>query len=158
MDKPPPSFLDILFPRGVTDWTKFSSGSVNVYFHEMAAFAYAWAPLERRWAAGDFSRMQPTLANPYRIGQMVTFKMMSAAGAKEKELQGITSISSLAHLQRVEDYTRSASLAAGACKSFLYTAMRVAHRRVVILQERRSASSRRRHMARRLPQMIQVPR
>jgi hypothetical protein len=95
MDKPPPSFLDNLFSRGVTDWTKFSGGTVNVYFHEMAAFAYAWAPLERRWAAGDFSRMQPTLPNPWCIGHMATFKMMSAAGAKEKELQGITSVSGI---------------------------------------------------------------
>ena len=40
----------------------------------------------------DFSRMQPEQPNPWLIVQMIFFKMISAAGAKEAELQGASSV------------------------------------------------------------------
>jgi hypothetical protein len=52
MESPPGSYLDGVFPDGVTDWTKFSGGSLSFHMLDMAAFAHAWALLERRWEAG----------------------------------------------------------------------------------------------------------
>ena len=52
MEPPPPSYLDGIFPAGVADWTKFSSGTLSYHMNDMGAFAHAWAPLERRWEAG----------------------------------------------------------------------------------------------------------
>ena len=40
----------------------------------------------------DFSRMQPTQPNPWFIVSMIFNKMISAAGAKEAELQGTSSV------------------------------------------------------------------
>ena len=51
MENPPASILDRIFPDGVADWTKFSAGDVSIHMYDMAAFADAWAPLERRWEA-----------------------------------------------------------------------------------------------------------
>jgi hypothetical protein len=45
----PASFLDGAFPNGVADWTKFSSRSLSFHMFDLAAFAHAWVPLERRW-------------------------------------------------------------------------------------------------------------
>ena len=52
MENPPASHLDGVFPDGVTDWTKFTAGTLSRFIHDMAAFAHAWAPLERCWEAG----------------------------------------------------------------------------------------------------------
>jgi hypothetical protein len=52
MEPPPPSYLDGVFPNGVADWTKFSAGTLSNHMCDLAAFAHAWAPLERRWEAG----------------------------------------------------------------------------------------------------------
>jgi hypothetical protein len=52
MENPPASYLDGSFPDGVTNWTKFSQGSLSLHMVDMAAFAHAWAPLERRWEVG----------------------------------------------------------------------------------------------------------
>jgi hypothetical protein len=81
---------------------------------DMAAFVYAWAPLERRWEAGgasalsrtritlaiepistllaDFSQMQPAQPNPWLIVKMIFTKMIGATGAKEAELHGSSSV------------------------------------------------------------------
>ena len=40
----------------------------------------------------DFSRMQPEQPNPWFIVMMIFAKMTSAAGAKEAELQGASSV------------------------------------------------------------------
>ena len=40
----------------------------------------------------DFSRMQPKQPNPWHIVNMILVKMISAAGAKEAELQGASSV------------------------------------------------------------------
>ena len=40
----------------------------------------------------DFSRMQPDQASPWIIVLMILSKMISAAGAKEAELQGASSV------------------------------------------------------------------
>ena len=40
----------------------------------------------------DFSRMQPEQPNPWFIVSMIFGKMTSAAGAKEAELQGASSV------------------------------------------------------------------
>ena len=40
----------------------------------------------------DFSRMQPEQPNPYLIVAVIFMKMISAAGAKEAELQGSSSV------------------------------------------------------------------
>jgi hypothetical protein len=121
MEPPPPSYLDGLFPAGGIDWTKFSGGTLSMHKFDMAAFAHAWAPLERHWEGGrapsmhssaymasylyrtqatecwtplaDFSRMQPNQPDPWVILLgMVFMKMVSAAGAKEAELQGASSV------------------------------------------------------------------
>jgi hypothetical protein len=52
MEPPPPSYLDGAFPAGVADWTQFSRGSLSYHMFDLAAFAHAWTPLERRWEAG----------------------------------------------------------------------------------------------------------
>jgi hypothetical protein len=52
MENPPASYLDGVYPAGVADWTKFSSGTLSYHMFDMAAFAHAWAPLERRWEVG----------------------------------------------------------------------------------------------------------
>ena len=40
----------------------------------------------------DFSRMQPDQPNPWHIVIMIFAKMVGAAGAKEAELQGSSSV------------------------------------------------------------------
>jgi hypothetical protein len=122
IEQPPPSYLDGVYPADGVDWTKFSSGTLSFHMSDMAAFAHAWAPLERRWEAegapslihpsalcnpwrgswladvstqlADFSRMQPNQPNPYILMMvlMIFTKMISAAGAKETELQGASSV------------------------------------------------------------------
>ena len=49
-----------------------------------------WLILSARLA--DFSLMQPEQPNPWYIVQMIFVKMISAAGAKEAELQGASSV------------------------------------------------------------------
>ena len=51
IENPPPSYLDGVCPHGVADWTKFSGGTLTNLMLDMAAFAHACAPLERRWEA-----------------------------------------------------------------------------------------------------------
>ena len=51
MEPPPPSYLDGVYPAAGIDWTKFSLGTLSYHMFDMAAFAHAWAPLERRWEA-----------------------------------------------------------------------------------------------------------
>jgi hypothetical protein len=51
MEPPPPSYLDGVFPADGIGWTKFSAGSLSFHMFDMAAFAHAWASLERRWEA-----------------------------------------------------------------------------------------------------------
>ena len=48
MEPPPASYLDGVFPADGIDWTKFSVGTLSSHMYDMAAFAHAWAPLERR--------------------------------------------------------------------------------------------------------------
>jgi hypothetical protein len=43
----------------------------------------------------DFSRMQPAQPNPWIIVTMIFAKMIGMAGAKEAELQGVSSFSGL---------------------------------------------------------------
>jgi hypothetical protein len=52
MEPPPASYVDGVFPDGVADWTKFSSGSLSFHMFDMGTFAHAWSPLERRWEMG----------------------------------------------------------------------------------------------------------
>ena len=40
----------------------------------------------------DFSRMQPEQPNPWHMVTLIFVKMISAAGAKEAELQGSSSV------------------------------------------------------------------
>ena len=61
----------------------------------LPTLAYPWdgshvADLSARLA--DFSRMQPTQPNPRHIVLFIFTKMISAAGAKEAELQGASSV------------------------------------------------------------------
>jgi hypothetical protein len=61
METPPASYLDGVFPADGVDWTKFFTGTLGTPMLDMAAFAYAWAPLERRWEAGGALVMCHTL-------------------------------------------------------------------------------------------------
>jgi hypothetical protein len=63
MEQPPASYLDGTFPAGVADWTKFSAGSLSFPMFDLAAFAHAWAPLERRWEAGGAPAVRRTHAS-----------------------------------------------------------------------------------------------
>jgi hypothetical protein len=49
MENPPASYLDGVFPADGVDWSKFSAHSLSGHMVDMAAFAHAWAPIERRW-------------------------------------------------------------------------------------------------------------
>jgi hypothetical protein len=60
MEPPPPSYLDGVFPADGVDWTKFSTGTLSYHMIDMAAFAQAWAPLERRWEAGGAAAISRT--------------------------------------------------------------------------------------------------
>ena len=80
-------------PNGVADWTKFLAGSLIFLQFDMGAFADAWAPLERRWEVGDFSRMQPAQTNPWFPLSQVSDNMMKMAGARQQELEGASSMS-----------------------------------------------------------------
>jgi hypothetical protein len=51
IENPPPSYLDGVYPADGIDWTKFSGGTLSWHMFDMAAFAHAWASLERRWEA-----------------------------------------------------------------------------------------------------------
>ena len=93
LQRPPPALLDRIFPDGIADWTKFSQGTLITLQYDMGAFADTWAPLERRWEAGDFSRMQPAQPNPRHALSMVVVNMMATAGARQKELEGASSSS-----------------------------------------------------------------
>jgi hypothetical protein len=93
LERPPPALFDGMFPHGVADWTKFLAGTVINLQFQMGAFADAWAPLERRWEAGDFSRMQPAHPNPWMALFTVVGTMMATAGARQKELEGASSMS-----------------------------------------------------------------
>ena len=44
--------LDGVYPADGIHWTKFSAGTLSSHMYDMAAFAHARAPLERRWDAG----------------------------------------------------------------------------------------------------------
>ena len=57
----------------------------------MGAFVDAWAPLERRWEAGDFSRIQPAQPNPLLAFTTANEKMVKTAAARQKELEGASS-------------------------------------------------------------------
>jgi hypothetical protein len=120
IENPPPSYLDGVYPADGVDWTKITQGTLSYHMFDMAAFADAWAPLERRWEAegapsiihpgavcnpwrgsrsvdvspqlADFSRMQPAQPNPWHIVTMIFAKRISTAGAKEAELQGAASV------------------------------------------------------------------
>ena len=52
----------------------------------------AWEPAADSPQLADFSRMQPAQPNPWHIVLMIFFKMIRAAGAKEAELQGASSV------------------------------------------------------------------
>ena len=93
LEDPPVTLLDRIFPDGIADWTKFSQGTLINLQYDMGAFADAWAPLERRWEAGDFSRMQPAQPNPWLALQMVVTNMRQTVGVRQKELEGASSIS-----------------------------------------------------------------
>ena len=57
IEAPPPESLAAAQPAlfsGV-DWGKISAGALTVHFFDMITFADAWAAIERRWAAGDYS-------------------------------------------------------------------------------------------------------
>jgi hypothetical protein len=60
IENPVASYLNGVFPDGVTDWTKFSAASLSHPMFDMAAFAYAWAPLERRWESGGAPSLTPS--------------------------------------------------------------------------------------------------
>jgi hypothetical protein len=51
MELPPASYLDGIYSADGVDWTKSSGGTLAHHMIDMAAFARAWAPLERRWEA-----------------------------------------------------------------------------------------------------------
>jgi hypothetical protein len=59
---------------------------------------YNCPPLDESWAdclsaqLADFSRMQPEQPNPWLIVVIIFSKMIRAAGAKEAELQGSSSV------------------------------------------------------------------
>jgi hypothetical protein len=91
IQRPPAAILDAQFPDGVADWTKFLCGSLIWMQWEMIAFADAWAPLERRWDAGDFSRMQPAQPSPWILLTRVVGNMIATAGGRQKELEGASS-------------------------------------------------------------------
>ena len=93
LQRPPPALLDRIFPDGIADWTKFCMGTLISLQYDMGAFADAWAPLERRWEAGDFSRMQPAQPNPWLALAMVVNNMMGTVGAMQQELEGASSMS-----------------------------------------------------------------
>ena len=93
LPRPPLAHLDSVFPGDITSWTKFMGGTLFFMQALMGVFADAWAPLARRWDAGDFSRMQPTPANPQEAVSVVVGHMMTIASANQKELEGATSIS-----------------------------------------------------------------
>ena len=38
--------------RDGVDWSKFSQGTLSHHMFDLATFAHAWAPLERRWEVG----------------------------------------------------------------------------------------------------------
>jgi hypothetical protein len=57
IEAPPPESLAAASPAvfsGV-DWGKISAGTLTQHFLDMITFADAWAAIERRWAAGDYS-------------------------------------------------------------------------------------------------------
>ena len=93
LQRPPPAHLDSIFRGDITSWTKFMGGTLSYMQALMGVFADAWAPLARRWDAGDFSRMQPAPANPQEAVAVVFVHMATTAGANQKELEGATSIS-----------------------------------------------------------------
>ena len=93
MEPPPASYLDGPFPADGVNWAKFSAGTLSSHMYDMGAFASAWAPLERRWKAGDFSRMQPAQPNPWFPLSQVSDNMMKMAGARQQELEGASSMS-----------------------------------------------------------------
>ena len=57
-----------------------------------------YPPLDESWTDclsarfADFSRMQPAQPNPWNIVMMIFAKMIGAAGVKEAELQGSSSV------------------------------------------------------------------
>jgi hypothetical protein len=67
MEPSPASYLDGVFPADGVDWrhwTKSSGGTLSYPMYDMAAFAYAWASLERRWEAeGAAVAMHATASN-----------------------------------------------------------------------------------------------
>jgi hypothetical protein len=93
LEDPPATLLDRIFPDGIADWTKLLAGAVRILFFDMGAFVDAWAPLERRWEAGDFSRMQPAQPNPWLALDMVVGNIRETVAARQKELEGASSIS-----------------------------------------------------------------
>jgi hypothetical protein len=68
METPPAAFLDGAFPADGVDWTKFSVGSLSAHINDMAAFAHAWTPLERRWESEGAPAIMHTTASLCVLG------------------------------------------------------------------------------------------
>ena len=72
IENPPASYLDGVFPADGVDWTKSSGGTLSYHMMDMAMFAHAWAPLERRWEAEGAS--VSTIPSGKRSAQILACK------------------------------------------------------------------------------------
>ena len=63
LDLPPMQLLSETFAPAEIDWLTFLGGSAEKAAYAMVQWIGAWVPVLKRWAAADFSVMQPTEPN-----------------------------------------------------------------------------------------------
>ena len=58
----------------------------------MRAFAVSWIPIIKRWEAGNYEILQPTLANPISAVALVVLQLITAATTKGTSLSFLDSV------------------------------------------------------------------
>jgi hypothetical protein len=84
LDLPPMQLLSETFAPAEIDWLTFLGGSAEKAAYAMVQWIGAWVPVLKRWAAADFSVMQPTEPNFSLVLFIMNIAMLGAAGQKEK--------------------------------------------------------------------------
>ena len=66
--------------------------SVFAWAGDMQAFAVSWIPIIKRWEAGNYEILQPTLANPISAVMLVCVHLVQAATTKGTSLSLFDSV------------------------------------------------------------------
>ena len=83
---PAPSEVFGQLPLGLDFDDLLRGTSVYAWAGDMQAFAVSWIPIIKRWEAGNYEILQPTLANPISAVTLVLLQLVQAATTKGTSL------------------------------------------------------------------------